>query len=58
LLVLPEFLRERSGNAVTEEDVRAGFALTGHFLDARVLRPRDLQMPDPRNRLLSYLRRD
>ena len=58
LLALPEFLRERSGNAVTEEDVRAGFALTGHFLDARVLRPRDLQMPDPRNRLLSYLRRD
>ncbi|HJU32181.1 MAG TPA: DNA repair protein RecO [Hyphomicrobiaceae bacterium] len=57
LLALPDFLRER-GADVTEEDVRAGFALTGHFLEARVLRPRDLQMPGPRNRLLSYLRRD
>jgi hypothetical protein len=34
------------------------FALTGHFLEARVLRPRDMQMPDVRARLLSYLRQN
>jgi DNA repair protein RecO (recombination protein O) len=56
LLALPPFLRGPAPGAVTGEDVRAGFALTGHFLEARVLRPRDMQMPDARARLLSYLR--
>ena len=55
LLALPAFLRGVSTGAVTGEDLRAGFALTGHFLEARVLRPRDMQMPDARARLLSYL---
>jgi len=58
LLALPAFLRARATGAVTDEDLRAGFALTGHFLDARVLRPRDMQMPDARTRLLSYLGRN
>jgi DNA repair protein RecO (recombination protein O) len=58
LLALPAFLRGRAGGAVTGEDVRAGFALTGHFLEARVLRPRDMPMPDARARLLSYLQRN
>ena len=53
----PSCAPARTG-AVTAEDVRAGFALTGHFLDARVLRPRDMQMPDARARLLSYLRQN
>jgi DNA repair protein RecO (recombination protein O) len=56
LLALPAFLRGGAAGAVTEEDVRAGFALTEHFLEARVLRPRDMTMPDARVRLLSYLR--
>jgi DNA repair protein RecO (recombination protein O) len=56
LLALPAFLRGRATGPVTVGDVRAGFALTGHFLDARVLRPRDIPMPDARGRLLSYLR--
>jgi len=56
LQALPAFLRGRATGPVTEEDVRAGFALTGHFLDARVLRPREIAMPDARARLLSYLR--
>jgi DNA repair protein RecO (recombination protein O) len=56
LLALPPFLRGRATAPVTAEDVRAGFALTGHFLDARVLRPREMPMPDTRGRLLSYLR--
>jgi DNA repair protein RecO (recombination protein O) len=58
LLALPAFLRGSAAGAVTGEDVRAGFALTGHFLEERVLRPRDTQMPDARARLLSYLRQD
>jgi DNA repair protein RecO (recombination protein O) len=58
LLALPPFLRARSDQAVTDEDVRSGFTLTGHFLQVRVLRPRDMQMPDPRARLLSYLGRN
>jgi len=58
LLALPAFLRARATGAVTAEDLRAGFALTGHFLDARVLRPRDMQIPDGRARLLSYLGRN
>jgi DNA repair protein RecO (recombination protein O) len=56
LLALPAFLRGRGAGAVTAEDVRAGFGLTGHFLQARVLAPRDMAMPDARARLMSYLR--
>ena len=37
-------------------DLDAGFALTGHFLDTRVLRPREMELPEARSRLLSYLR--
>jgi len=58
LLALPAFLRGRSAGDVTRQDVEAGFALTGHFLETRVLRPRELEMPDARTRLLSYLRRN
>ena len=59
LLALPAFLRGgRSAGDVTRQDVEAGFALTGHFLETRVLRPRELEMPEARARLLSYLRRN
>jgi DNA repair protein RecO (recombination protein O) len=57
LLALPPFLLGRSDAAVTAEHLRAGFALTGHFLEARVLRPRDMRMPEARSRLLSYVGR-
>jgi DNA repair protein RecO (recombination protein O) len=56
LLALPPFLLGRPPAGVTAADVAAGLALTQHFLLARVLRPRDLAMPEARNRLLSYLR--
>jgi DNA repair protein RecO (recombination protein O) len=56
LLALPQFLAGRAPEGVSAADVAAGLALTGHFLLARVLRPRDLAMPEARNRLLSYLR--
>ena len=55
LLALPAFLRADPSGDVTPTDVRAGFALTGHFLEARVLRPREQAMPGARMRLLSYL---
>jgi DNA repair protein RecO (recombination protein O) len=57
LLALPGFLRGGAAGDVSAEDVLAGFALAGHFLEARVLAPRNLELPEARSRLLSYLRR-
>jgi len=57
LLALPAFLRGGStGGTVTDDDLRAGFALTGYFIETRVLRPREMEMPDARSRLLAYLK--
>jgi DNA repair protein RecO (recombination protein O) len=57
LLALPRFLRAGGvAGAVTKEDIAAGFALTGYFLEARVLTPHNLEMPEARGRLVSYLR--
>jgi DNA repair protein RecO (recombination protein O) len=57
LLALPPFLRGGAPGDVSGEDVLAGLALTGHFLEARVLIPRNAEMPEARGRLLSHLRR-
>jgi len=57
LLALPAFLRSGAPRNVSPTDVEAGLAITGHFLEARVLAPRGMEMPDARGRLLSYLRR-
>ncbi len=54
LLILPRFLRPGHRGPVAAEDVRQGLVLTGHFLKARVLGPRELAPPEPRHRLLSY----
>ena len=56
LLAMPGFLRAGASGAVGMGDVLAGFALTGHFLEARVLSQRNAEMPEARGRLLSYLR--
>jgi DNA repair protein RecO (recombination protein O) len=56
MLALPAFLLGKTGQAISERDVMDGFALTGHFLQTRVLQPRDMTMPEARSRLLSYLR--
>ncbi|MET0569334.1 MAG: DNA repair protein RecO [Hyphomicrobiaceae bacterium] len=55
LLALPSFLSGRVTTKTTAEDMAAGFALTGHFLETRVLGPRDLSMPETRHRMLEVL---
>ena len=55
LLRLPDFLRTRGPASVSPQDVRTGLELTGHFLSARVLAARGLDLPDARNRLMRYL---
>lgn len=58
LLSLPRFLVGRvDGTGVDNREVMAGFALTGHFLLSRVLAPRDMQMPEPRRRLVELVGR-
>jgi DNA repair protein RecO (recombination protein O) len=57
LLPLPQFLLAGRQAQVTAEDVVRGLALTGHFLEARVLRPRGEDMPEVRHRLAGLLER-
>ncbi len=57
LLALPAFLGREGAAGFGLEDVLAGFALTGHFLEMHVLRPRGLEMPEPRERLIGRLAR-
>jgi DNA repair protein RecO (recombination protein O) len=57
LLALPSFLRGRSQGTVSPDDLRAGFALTGHFLDTRVLAPRGDTLSEVRGRLIDMLMR-
>jgi DNA repair protein RecO (recombination protein O) len=58
LLALPPFLRPGAKGDITPADLAAGFALTGHFLDVRVLQPRTLVMPEARLRLAAMLTKD
>ena len=56
LLALPAFLRGGApGERISEADVGAGLRLAAHFLETRVLQPREMALPDARRRLLSYL---
>ena len=48
LLGLPAFLQRARGAHVTGGDIRAGLALTGYFLEARVFPPRGDVMPEAR----------
>src|SRR5262245_39517843 len=51
LLALPGFLRGGEPGAVSGAEILSGFALTGHFLEARALFPHGLEMPEARARL-------
>ncbi len=55
LLSLPQFLTKQRSGLVTGTDVQLGFALTGHFLETRVLLPRGQSLPQSRARLLTHL---
>lgn len=56
LFALPPFLYARGANASpTSQDIDAGFAITGHFLDARVWGPRGMKPPDARMAYLALL---
>lgn len=56
LLALPQFLRPGRSGGVSSADIAAGFALTGYFLVQRVMKPREMQLPDVRARLLDALK--
>jgi DNA repair protein RecO (recombination protein O) len=58
LLALPAFLRGRSQGSVSQANLAAGFALTGHFLETRVLVPRGETLPEVRGRLTDRLARE
>ena len=58
LLSLPGFLNKSQRGGVMGNDLITGFELTGHFLKARVLQPRQLEMPTARNRLIELLKRE
>jgi DNA repair protein RecO (recombination protein O) len=55
LLKLPAFLLGGLPIAVDADDVLAGLALTGHFLEHHVFRPHGVQLPPGRDRYLQYL---
>lgn len=57
LLRLPSFLAKGRQGPVTPEDIRDGFALTGHFLETRVLAPRGETLPEARGRFTATLGR-
>jgi DNA repair protein RecO (recombination protein O) len=58
LLALPAFMRTGHCGAVTRDDISDGLALTGHFIENRLLGPRELKMPDARAQLPNLLRRE
>lgn len=58
LLALPAFLNRGERGVIMGDDILLGFALTGHFLQSRVLSPRDLAMPSSRERLVTLLKRN
>ena len=61
LLRLPAFLRKGLGNGrqghAAPEDIADGLALTGHFLETRVLMPREEAMPEARQRFKDMIER-
>lgn len=57
LLSLPAFLRPGRQGGPTAADIADGFALTGHFLDTRVYRPRGEAVPEVRHRLAGLIER-
>lgn len=57
LLRLPAFVAKGGQGHVTAEDIVAGLDLTGHFLETRVLNPREQTMPEARLRFRDLVAR-
>jgi DNA repair protein RecO (recombination protein O) len=57
MLSLPPFLAKGYQGPTTKADVAAGLELTGHFLETRVLIPREEAMPQARRRLAELIAR-
>ncbi|MDX2307307.1 MAG: DNA repair protein RecO [Hyphomicrobium sp.] len=55
LLPLPQFLTPGRPEAPTRADVAAGLKLTGYFLESRIFRPREKDIPEPRLRIAHLL---
>ncbi|MGE0699658.1 MAG: DNA repair protein RecO [Hyphomicrobiaceae bacterium] len=55
LLPLPGFLAGRARGPVAAADVAAGMALTGYFLESRVLGPQGMGLPEVRARLVAHM---
>jgi len=55
LFRLPAFLAGQGRTSVSRQDLANGFALTGFFLERRVLAPREEQLPQARHRMLKAL---
>jgi DNA repair protein RecO (recombination protein O) len=57
LLALPGFLTRGGQGAISRQDVLDGLALTAHFIEARMLAPAGLALPEPRRRLPTEITR-
>ncbi len=55
MLALPGFLTSARDRHATREDVAAGLALTGYFLEQRILAPRGERLPESRGRILTHV---
>jgi DNA repair protein RecO (recombination protein O) len=57
LLALPGFLTGAQGSAPNMDEIEAGFALTGYFLERDVYLPRNLEVPPARRAFIGELTR-
>ena len=57
LLALPAFLGEEAGPQPSPQDLDAGFALTGFFLDRHVYQPRNEPLPEARRHFIAAVTR-
>lgn len=56
LFSLPHFLYETDTRYPSDEDLKAGFALTGYFMTRHIFEPRAIPVPEARGQLLRLLK--
>lgn len=57
LLALPAFLTKARQGGATQEDIVQGLKLSAYFLEARILRPQNQDLPEVRQRLANLIAR-